>query len=136
VIFGIWKDSKDSFFGDDARLYIVIPRATPSPSACAPQGGDFGAHLIDCLRKMIDGTAAFTERAVRSLLGSGGRLRNTAGADADRGSLQGVCKCGDGGRFASTHAADQQLSLPVEELQNFPLKPTVVEGHAGQVRAV
>jgi hypothetical protein len=47
-----------------------------------------------------------------------------------------VRKGGYSGRLASTHAIQQKLSLAVEELQDFPLKPGIIEGHACQVRAI
>jgi hypothetical protein len=47
-----------------------------------------------------------------------------------------VRKGGDSGQLASTHAIQQKLSLTLEELQDLPLKPGIVEGHACQVGTI
>jgi hypothetical protein len=90
------------------------------------QRGDFYPHLINGLRELIDGPAAFAWCAARSQLGCGSGTRDAGCADTDRRSFQGVCERSDRGRFTSTHSLHQEFRLPVEELQDFPLKAAVV----------
>src|SRR5262249_58089169 len=84
----------------------------------------------------MDRIAAVVWGAARGLFGGGRSLRDATSTDTDRGPFQGMRKRSNDRRRALSHARDQQLGLPLEQLQDFLFEATVVESHARKMSTV
>src|SRR5262245_41688384 len=136
VILGIWRISGDYYSRLARGLYIVIRTEAPSLSTGAQQSRNLDPHLIDRSCELIHRLNALAGREACSRFCCGGGPRDPTSPNSEGRPFQGVCKGRYSGRLASTHAIQKKHSLALEELQDFPLEPGIIEGHACQVRAI